>query len=107
MSLNRLGLHGPVSMIDEDIPGKLASTILNAMLLADRKGWQSLAFSAISTGIFGVSKDICTRAFGKAVPEFWEQNPASSVTMVWLCLTVDDFAIFKTNLDKEDGSLMG
>ena len=44
---------------DED--GKLGRATLNSLVLADSKGLQSIAFPAISTGIFGFPTPRCAR----------------------------------------------
>ena len=44
---------------DED--DKLGRATLNSLLLADSKGLKSIAFPAISTGIFGFPADRCAR----------------------------------------------
>jgi O-acetyl-ADP-ribose deacetylase (regulator of RNase III) len=46
---------------------KIEKTIINCLQLADNHGWKSIAFPAISTGIFSVPKDICAKAFDKAI----------------------------------------
>ena len=55
-------------------------TALNASLhLAREKGWESVAFPAVSAGIFAVPLDICARAYIKA-------GRASPLRKVRLCL---------------------
>lgn len=44
---------GPVYQEEEDPIGKLKETYSNALFVADEKGLTSLAFPAISTGVFG------------------------------------------------------
>ena len=53
---------------DGDEQTKIEKTIINCLRQADRKGWQSLAFPAISTGLFGVPTEVCAAAFKIAVP---------------------------------------
>ena len=85
---------GP-NMGSGDEQDKLKQTILNAFLVADRKNWGSIAFPAISTGIFGIPKEIGAKAFKLAIPEFWRENPDTSVRLIWICLTTDNFDVFK------------
>jgi len=47
-------IHG-----DEHEDSKLKDATLNSLKLADQKGLKSIAFPAISTGIFGFPKDRC------------------------------------------------
>ena len=73
----------------------IEKTIHNCLLVAEKRGWQSVAFPAISTGIFGVPKEVCAEAFKNAIPLFFDMRPASMIDPVWLCLTKDDFPVFK------------
>jgi O-acetyl-ADP-ribose deacetylase len=73
----------------------IARTIVYSLKLADRKGWQSLAFPAISTGIFGIPVATCAQAFKKAIPYFWEKHTETTINAVWVCLLVEDFKEFK------------
>lgn len=49
---------------------KLKNTLLEAFKIADEKNFKSLSFPAVSSGIFGVPKEICSRAYLKAVLQF-------------------------------------
>lgn len=73
---------------------RIEATIVNVLKVADQKGWAAVAFPAISTGIFGIPKEVCAAAFKNAIPTYWEINPGSSITLVWLCLTSDDYPAF-------------
>jgi len=74
---------------------RIEATIVNVLKVADKKGWTSVAFPAISTGIFGIPKEVCAAAFNNAVPAYWEINQESGIALVWLCLTSDDFPAFR------------
>ena len=74
---------------------KIQKTVINSLLIADKLGWGSIAFPAISTGIFGVPGKICAEAFKESVPIFWKKKKDTSVNLVWLCLTIDDYPVFK------------
>ena len=50
--------------------------------------------AAISTGIFGVPKQICAEAFKRAIPIYWENNAETNVSFVFLCLMKDGFEEF-------------
>ena len=82
-------------MTEANVPGKLEQTITNSLALADAQGWISIAFPALSTGIFGVPKEVCAKAFGRAVPTYWRDHPQSNIRLVWLCLFQRDYAEFK------------
>jgi O-acetyl-ADP-ribose deacetylase (regulator of RNase III) len=50
---------------------KLTLALSSAFSLASRHGWQSVAFPAVSGGIFGVPPDSCARAYltaGRSAP---------------------------------------
>jgi O-acetyl-ADP-ribose deacetylase (regulator of RNase III) len=81
-------------MTENNVGAKLETTIINALATADAHGWKSIAFPGLSTGIYGVPKEICARAFANAVPDYWRKNPGSQVTEVWLCLFLRDFETF-------------
>jgi O-acetyl-ADP-ribose deacetylase (regulator of RNase III) len=45
---------------------KLFDALSNAFRLASEKGWNSVSFPAVSSGIFAVPLDICARAYLRA-----------------------------------------
>jgi len=58
---------------------KLFDALTNSFSLAQEKGWESVAFPAVSSGIFAVPLEICARAYLKAAR-------ASPLRKVRLCL---------------------
>ena len=58
---------------------KLASALAAAFAIARDKGWNSVAFPAVSAGIFAVPLDVCARAYLKAAR-------AAPLVHVRLCL---------------------
>jgi len=82
-------------MGDGDEYGKLKTTIMNAMQLALDTNLTSVALPAISTGIYGVPKDLCARAFMDAFDRFWRDAAHRTVKLVWLCVLLDDYPIFE------------
>lgn len=85
---------GPI-MGDGDEGEKIKKTIKHALIAADYKKWKSIAFPAISTGLFRVPKEVCAEAFKNAVPDYWQDNPDSGIETVWLCLVKEDYDIFR------------
>jgi O-acetyl-ADP-ribose deacetylase (regulator of RNase III) len=80
---------------DDDVQEKIEKTIINCLRHADRKGWESVAFPALGTGLFAVPSEVCAAAFRKAVPLFWKNFPDTSVQQVWLCLTLNHYPEFE------------
>ena len=69
-----------------DEENKIVKALNSSFLRASEKGWASLSFPGISSGIFAVPHDICARAYIRAVKEFFKEHPDSSLTTVRLCL---------------------
>jgi O-acetyl-ADP-ribose deacetylase (regulator of RNase III) len=65
---------------------KLVSALNSAFLRAHERGWQSLSFPAVSSGIFAVPLDVCARAYVRAVREFFSEHPESSLRLLRLCV---------------------
>lgn len=68
---NRYVIHclGPVYGVDEPAADLLASCYRNALRLAEEKGIDSVAFPAISTGVFGYPMEEAARVALKTVVE--------------------------------------
>jgi len=85
---------------DED--RKLASATRAALARAEEKGLRSVAFPAISTGIFGYPKERCAPLMVREVREHLEER-ARSVERVVFCLfdrpTYDVFAAAVARVD--------
>jgi O-acetyl-ADP-ribose deacetylase (regulator of RNase III) len=77
---------------DED--EKLRNATLNSLKRATEKGMKSIAFPAISTGIFGFPKDRCAQIMLTTISEFLESQE-TSLERVILCLwSRDDLVLF-------------
>ena len=50
-----------------DEEAKLVRALQAAFACARERGWQSVSFPAVSSGIFAVPLDVCARAYLKAV----------------------------------------
>ena len=88
-------------MGDGDEQAKIEATLMSCLGIAHTKEWDSIAFPAISTGLFMIPRDVCARAFKNAVASFWTRCPDSSVKLIWLCLTIDDYPVFEEILSKD------
>jgi O-acetyl-ADP-ribose deacetylase (regulator of RNase III) len=65
---------------------KLVLALRAAFARASERGWRSLSFPAVSSGIFAVPLPVCARAYVRAVREFFGAHPDSSLRSVRLCL---------------------
>ena len=86
---------------DGDELNKIEATLMSCLAIAHSKEWSSVAFPAISTGLFCIPKDVCARAFKNAVNAFWTKRSDTSVKLIWLCLTIDDYPVFKEVLKSQ------
>ncbi|MBW1974912.1 MAG: macro domain-containing protein [Deltaproteobacteria bacterium] len=83
---------------DED--NKLKSATWNSLIRATEKGCKSMAFPAISTGIFGFPKDRCAKIMLTTIREFLEKEQTSLQDVVLCLYSAEDFEIF-ANMMKE------
>ncbi len=78
---------------DED--AKLTAAVSGSLRLADELRAKSIAFPAISTGIFGFPKERAAGVMFEAIRAYFDANPGSGVRLVKLTLydkpTVDVF----------------
>ena len=65
---------------------KLAATINGSLALADELKLASIAFPAISTGIFGFPKELAASIFMQAIPAYFVRNPQGTLKSVSLVL---------------------
>lgn len=71
---------------DGDEERKLTRTLILAFLQAHKRAWVSLSFPGISSGIFAVPYEKCARAYLRAVTEFFDLYPETSLRTIRLCL---------------------
>ncbi|MGH7408725.1 MAG: macro domain-containing protein [Candidatus Methylomirabilales bacterium] len=65
---------------------KIVQALKAALLRAHERSWSSVSFPAISSGIYSVPHEICARAYLRAVREFFQEYPDSSVRWIRLVL---------------------
>jgi O-acetyl-ADP-ribose deacetylase (regulator of RNase III) len=65
---------------------KLRATILGTLKQADHLQVRSIAFPAISTGIFGFPKSLAARIFYNSMFTYFEQRPQSGIEVIRLTL---------------------
>lgn len=76
---------GPrMGMGDEE--SRLVKALKSAFIIAHEKGWASLSFPAVSSGIYAVPYEICARAYIKAVKEFFREYPDTPLKTIRLSL---------------------
>ena len=86
-----LGFKGVIHAVgprfgEGDEENKLVQTLYNAFVLANNKGFSSLAFPAISSGIFSVPHDICARAYFDSVERFYNDYADSTLKLIKLVM---------------------
>lgn len=69
-----------------DEHAKLVEALYSAFLRAHERGWRSVSFPGVSSGIFSVPHDICADAYFDAVKKFWDVHENSSVRLIRLVL---------------------
>lgn len=93
---------GPVYGVDEPSDRLLAECFRNALLLADRHKLTSIAFPAISTGVFGYPLQDAAAVAMKAVSDTLSE--LNSVRLVRFVLFSDeDRKVFEQALELESG----
>jgi O-acetyl-ADP-ribose deacetylase (regulator of RNase III) len=65
---------------------KLKNALVSAFRLAEDRGWTSVAFPAVSSGIFAVPPDVCASAYVAAVRQFWAEMPDARLSVIRLCV---------------------
>lgn len=81
---------------------KLSIAFENALLMGESLGIKSIAFPAVSSGIYGFPKDRCARIFYEVIKKHFTRN--SSIELVRMCLySESDLEIFEDIFDKIGG----
>lgn len=80
---------------EDDEEGKLREAIRGSLQLADELHLHSIAFPAISCGIFGFPVDLAAETFLNEIPQYFQDDPASGLALVRLTLyDSDTVAVF-------------
>ncbi|MGV8074761.1 MAG: macro domain-containing protein [Syntrophobacteraceae bacterium] len=77
---------------------KLRRATLNSLKRAGEKGLHSIAFPAVSTGIFGFPKERCAEIMLDAVRAYLEDEETSIEEVVFCLWSKEDFEIFGKKL---------
>lgn len=81
---------------DED--EKLLNATVNSLRRATENGLRSIAFPAVSTGIFGFPKDRCAKIMLGAVREFLAKETTSLEEVIFCLWSREDLEIFESTL---------
>ncbi len=93
---------GPVWGEGEE-PDKLAAAVRGSLEVAEHLGLASIAFPAISTGIFGFPREVAARVILTTIQGYVAENPASRLLLIRLVLYDQETAdIFITTWDQDD-----
>jgi O-acetyl-ADP-ribose deacetylase len=76
---------GPIAG-EGDEAAKLESAITGSLALADRLELRSIAFPAISTGIYGFPKDQAAEIFLRVIPQYFMAHPHSELRLIRITL---------------------
>jgi O-acetyl-ADP-ribose deacetylase (regulator of RNase III) len=80
--IHAVGPHMSVGQ-EED---RLVQALGAAFRCAHERGWLSVSFPAVSSGIFAVPPEVCARAYVRAVRGFFTAHPDTSLRTIRLCL---------------------
>jgi len=84
---------GP-QMGEGDEQRKIQLAVSRSLQLCEMHDWNSIAFPAISAGIFGVPIDISARAFFRAITSYWDARVEGFPEKILICLTKKSFLPF-------------
>lgn len=84
---------GPV-MGEGEEKRKIQQAVSRSLQLCDMHDWNSVAFPAISAGIFSVPIEISAQAFFRAITSFWDARMDTRPEKVVICLTEKSFQPF-------------
>ncbi len=80
--IHAVGPHGG----DRDADEKIVSVTRSSLALADQHGLNSIAFPAVSTGVFGYPIDKCARFMLRTAISYLVDTPQTSLELVVFCL---------------------
>lgn len=75
---------GPVWGAGDEV-SKLACAITAALEIAEARGFESISFPAISSGIFGFPKELCAATFFDAIENWLDAHPQRGVKEIRFC----------------------
>lgn len=84
---------------DED--RKLANAVINSLKLATRYNIKSIAFPAISTGIFGFPKKRCAEIMIQNIIDYLLREKTSLAKIVFVLYDDETYNIFQETLNRQ------
>ena len=81
-------------MGEGDEQRKIEQAVSRSLMLCSMHDWQSVAFPAISSGIFGVPIGIVAQGFFRSITSFWDARMDTPPDKVIICLTEHNFRPF-------------
>lgn len=91
---------GPLGS-DPDADEKLAGATRASLALADRHGLRSIAFPAISTGVFGYPMDQCARVMLATAIDYLENTDTGLETVIFCLYGQTAFNVFARELERQ------
>lgn len=82
-------------MGEGDEQAKLRQAVSHSLKLCNMHDWDSIAFPAISSGVFQVPIDIVARGFFHAISSFWDARLDEPPSKIIICLTENNFKPFR------------
>ena len=73
---------------------KIEQAVSRSLKLCEINEWHSIAFPAISTGIYNVPVDVCAQGFFRAITSFWDARIETSPMRVLIYLSEPHFEAF-------------
>lgn len=77
-------VHGP-QYGQDNVEEKLYHSFFNALEKAGELGVKTISIPAVSSGIFGVPKEISAKAFFNAVKDYFDKYPETTLALVRAC----------------------
>ena len=79
----------------------LASCYRNSLELAKKRGIRSIAFPAISTGVYGYPVEAATRVAVDTVREWLEENRGYTMKVIFCCFDGGTYGAYQAAIRKE------
>ncbi len=95
---------GPIYSGSEEDPILLANCYRNSLDLAKENGLHSIAFPAISTGVYGYPKEAAAQIALRVVREWILQNPDYDMQIIFSCFNQETADLLTRGIAENGGS---